>query len=540
MLPTVGTLVLDIFASWARLFAGLIASVIFSIFVGVIAATNKRAEKVLLPAIDILQTIPILGFFPVVIAVVVLVFGANIVGINFSVIFLIFTSMAWNITFGVYEAVKSIPEDFLNLARINRFSTKRLYRDLYIPAALPRIAYQINISWAVGLFYLVTSEIFSTGSANFAVTYGIGVAIANLVANPNVLYYALTLGFLVIAVLLTRLLFLSPLSVYAERYSFKGGGSGRDSTVLKFYEKAWGKLRKLARSSQDATKPLAKGKPGLSPEDPSEAAKKPAKVDPGLAAIILTILVLVAAIVLTNSYSYLPTLFSALASSFARVWFMYIVCALISVPLGIVLAKSAKAFEPSFAVLQVIASIPAPILLPVIVALLLALPFGNELVALSVIFLSMVWYILFSVMVGIRTIPKEFFELGDVLRFKKWKFWRDIYLPAVLPSFVTGSITAIGGAWNALIVAEYFSVQTCTNPQLSLATCPANELTTKVLSQVSSGVGVLLDQTTLSGALLHTFLVLLGMVLIVLVVNKFLWQRVYKAVTRRYRIDVEM
>ena len=145
ILSVLPSIVLDIAASWLRMFIALFVSILFSIAVGIAAATNKRMEKVILPSLDILQTIPILGFFPVVIYLIVMLMP-NFIGINIAVVFLIFTSMVWNISFGVYESVKSIPSEFEELMAINHFSKMKKITKLYIPASMPRIAYQSMIS----------------------------------------------------------------------------------------------------------------------------------------------------------------------------------------------------------------------------------------------------------------------------------------------------------------------------------------------------------------------------------------------------------
>ncbi len=525
MLPPIGILVMDLAASWFRMFAALILAVVFSIAVGVAAATNQKAEQILLPAIDVLQTIPILGFFPVVIYLIVIVFP-NFIGINLAVIFLIFTSMAWNITFGVYESVKSIPSDFITLARLSHFSRSRFLRELYIPAAMPRMAQQINVSWAVGLFYLVSSEIFSTGSSNFSVKYGIGAEVANLVATGNFVSYAIVLVFLVAAVLLTRFVFLTPLSMYSERFSFKGGSANSDSKVVNLYKKIWGVFQKFAASFQ-AKASYRKMKTVEVAMPMPKFIRREKKVGASPALLALIVFLISIAVFFANSYFYLPALFTALAYSFIRVWFMYLFSILIALPFGILIAKSKRFYEPSLSVIQVVASVPAPMLMPLVVALLLSLPFGNELMALAVIFLSMIWYILFSVIAGMRTIPEEFVELSRQMKFNWIRGWKNLYIPAVLPSFVTGSITAIGGAWNALIVAEYFTVENAGGRQV-------------VLSQVGIGIGKLLDQATYSGNLNLILLSLLSMVLMVTFVNRFVWQRAYKFVTSRYKIEVDM
>src|SRR5579872_6983889 len=170
-------ILLDIVASWTRMIIALGLSIVFSLAIGITAARNKRAESVIIPVLDVFQSIPILGFFPIVI------FGIynlipNQIGISIAVIILIFTSMSWNIAFGVYEGVKSIPQDYIDLSYISQSGSWHRITTLYIPASLSRIAYNTQTSWAVGLFYLVSSEILTFGKGPaLQVQYGIGAAI---------------------------------------------------------------------------------------------------------------------------------------------------------------------------------------------------------------------------------------------------------------------------------------------------------------------------------------------------------------------------
>src|SRR3989441_2272629 len=177
----------------------LALSILFSLAVGIFAARNKRAESVVIPLLDVFQSIPILGFFPVVILGVVAVIPGQL-GVNLAVIFLIFTSMSWNIAFGVYEAVKAIPQDYIDLSNMSNASAISRVLTLYIPSSLSRIAYNSQTSWAVGLFYLVASEIFSLGGQKFHVTHGIGVAIINFLNAQEYGGYAYSIISLLVAV----------------------------------------------------------------------------------------------------------------------------------------------------------------------------------------------------------------------------------------------------------------------------------------------------------------------------------------------------
>ena len=182
------SIIVDTSFSWGRMLIALFLSVVISLFVGIFAATNKTAERIIIPIWDIFQTLPILAFFPFVIFVVVATLPGYI-GINAAVIFLIVTSMVWNITFGVYEAVKTIPDEFFEIGRIFNLSPLERLKKILIPASMTKVIEQSALSWSIGLFYLVTSEIFSTGNAAYTVKYGIGVALTNLAFSGNFWYY---------------------------------------------------------------------------------------------------------------------------------------------------------------------------------------------------------------------------------------------------------------------------------------------------------------------------------------------------------------
>jgi len=208
----------------------------------------------------------------------------------------------------------------------------------------------------------------------------------------------------------------------------------------------------------------------------------------------------------------------ALAFSFVRIWYVYFICVAVAVPVGILIALHSRLYETLVPVIEVIASVPAPALLPAIAVV----AFGaGEVVAALIIFLGMIWYVLFNVMVGIRTLPHDYYELKNMLRVSSWRAWRDIYIPATLSAFVTGSITAVGAAWNTLIVAEYFSVSGG-NP----------------LTQVGNGIGKTIVVATNNGDLLTLSLAVLSMTGLVVAFNLTVWRRVYNFTTKRYSYNL--
>ena len=216
-----GLVALDIISSWIRMILALGLSIVFALAVGIWAARSKRAEAVILPLLDIFQSIPILGFFPFVIAGIYGVFP-NFVGANLAVIVLIFTSMSWNIAFGVYEAVKAIPQDYIDLFNVTQSSAWQRIRSLYVPASMSRIAYNTQISWAVGLFFLTASEIIvvgtgTNGGSQVPISYGIGIG-ASRFANGDFGDYVLLIGGIVVAVIVWRYLFLRAFALWSEKF----------------------------------------------------------------------------------------------------------------------------------------------------------------------------------------------------------------------------------------------------------------------------------------------------------------------------------
>jgi NitT/TauT family transport system permease protein len=205
-----------------------------------------------------------------------------------------------------------------------------------------------------------------------------------------------------------------------------------------------------------------------------------------------------------------------LAYSFVRVWYVYVLSVAIGLPLGIVVALHSRLYQTASPILQVISAIPATALLPPIAIFLATLPFSGELTAAIVIFLGTIWYIIFNVIAGIRSIPSEIFEVAKLMGLKGWAYWKNVLIPAALPSFVTGSITGVGAAWNTLIVAEYFSISGL------------------VVTRVPNGIGVLLNVATNSGDLLLVGLTIFSMTALIVAINLLFWRRLYKYTTGRF------
>ena len=416
LLGLLGQLIFDTSVSWIRMFIALGISVLISFAVGILAATSKKAENLILPVCDILQTLPILAFFPFAIFIFVAVLPGYI-GINAAVIFLIVTSMLWNIIFGVYEAIKTLPNEIFEVAQLYNFDFWTRLRKLYIPACLPRIVEQSILSWAIGLFYLVTSEIFSIGTQNYRVTYGIGTWLVQngpTAVGGSITNYLIGIAVFVIFVIATRMIFFKPLEDYSTRYM----KTDAKPTAQPVYERvllSWinrGMKSRYVRRIHTATKDIRIVKHPIR-HDIGDYGEKKNRFNRyyvlGGAALALVVVYLFLShpILLQYEAEVLP----ALALSFTRIWLAFLVIALISVPLCVYLVFISKKGSRFLIGFQVIASVPATILLPLIVVALKAAPFQGELVAFVIYVLSGIWYMIFSMVASTRTLPNSIFEV---------------------------------------------------------------------------------------------------------------------------------
>jgi NitT/TauT family transport system permease protein len=529
----VGELIVKLFVdtgySWIRMSLALVLSIIFSWVVGVAAARNRMANIVIIPILDVAQSVPMLGFFPVVLVVFVAFFPGWI-GINLAVIFLIFTSMSWNIAFAVYEAVLSIPQEYLDLASMEKWGMWRRMTELYIPASWSKVAFNSVVSWSVGLFYLISSEIFALGTKNYQVANGIGVDIASFSSQGLWNAYAAAIGVFIFVVILTRFFFLGPFSAWSEKFKLiEEPRAIRKDPIYRFY--SWINTRAASKVFSVLSRPMSlRPRPALTVNQtrPRRAAKprqtKSLKIAAALIGVVALVLIVLeifhalfaAGISLTTLANKESSVLVGLAYSFVRVWYVYVISVAVGLPLGIVIASHSKLYQSGSTILQIVSAIPAVALLPPIAILVATLPFSGELTAAIVIFLGTIWYIIFNVIAGIRSIPSEIFEVSKLMGLKGWAYWKNVLIPAALPSFVTGSITGIGAAWNTLMVAEYFAV---------------NE---KVITRVGNGVGVLLNVATNNGDLVLMGLTIFSMSALIVAVNLLFWRRMYKYTTKRF------
>jgi NitT/TauT family transport system permease protein len=512
--------------SLIRMISAYLLSLLFSFIYGFLAATSKRREAIMLPILDILQSIPILGFFPAAIYFFVSISPTKMLGAEFAAIFLIFTSQAWNIAFSVYESISMIPKDIEEA--YNLFDPEgnlKLFR-LYIPATIPKLVYNSILSWTNGWFFLVASEIFAIGSESYRLP-GIGSFIMEAASQNKI--SLMFLGVLVLAVIIVFLdLFIwKPISQWSRKYTYSVS-PGEEETkevwdvVIIFWEAAGNFFKYIFRFIK---------KINLRPAINFNFLKrfwrgKIANIFRKAALVILLglvgylsfiVLKAIPSIVIQLKFSDLLVSIKALFYSFLRILVSYIIAFSWTFPFVIFLFRHPKAARFISPVIQILPSIPAIAFFPLILYFLLPFKGGLNITAIIIILSGMQWYLLFTVYGGLKAIPDDLQEFTDSFGVKGITRLKRLLLPAALPSIMTGTITAVGGAWNALVVAEYTT------------------LNNKVYSV--TGIGSVLNSSIASNNQSLFIISLFVMVATVFSMNHFVYRPLYDKILNRYRME---
>ncbi len=512
--------------SLTRMFFAYILSLFFSVPYGILAATSKRREAIMLPILDILQSVPILGFFPAAIFFFLSLFPGSIIGVELSAIFLIFTSQSWNIAFGVYESISSIPKDVSEAYGFFDPEGKLKLFKLYIPSSIPKLIYNSIVSWTNGWYFLVASEIFAVGPQAFRLK-GIGSFILQSATQNNLPMTFLGIAVLVFIIIILDLFIWRPLTQWSKRFTYSvSPGEEEGTNVWEVVISFWDFVGKIFSF-------IKKGLMHIKiPKVRIHIRNK--KIVPALNKILqyalLAVSIAVSGYLVFSIIKGIPSILNgvsisdfllvlkSLFYSTLRIALAYIISVGWTIPFAIYMFTHPKASVFLSPVIQIIPSIPAISIFPLLLYFLLPFKNGLNIASIIILLTGMQWYILFNAYGGLKAIPNDLVEFTDSFGVKgKLKFKR-LLLPAILPSILTGSITALGGGWNALIVSEYI------------------ELKGKVYSL--TGIGALLN-FTLNGNNKPLFvLALFTMVVTVYSINHFIYRPLYDRIINRYKMEV--
>ncbi len=506
-----------------RMLLAFVLSLTFAITYGYTAATSRRAAKVLLPLLDVLQSVPILGFFPAAVLFFVALFNGSILGLEAASVFLIFTSQSWNLAFGVYESISTIPRDTYDAGEVLGAAGWMRLRRVILPACVPKLVYNGIVSWAGGWYFVTASEIISANGKDLQLP-GLGSYISLAASGGDVRGVLVGILVLVLAVLAFELLLWRPLQVWGERFKFESVRSTAHprSRALDFY--------RLLRGTEGGLPdiPILKDV-RLKPVRLHARMRNPRVLKAGrvvVAALFGALLFAVAALVgaalvrvlLAGVPSETASIPLALLASTLRLLVAYGITLAWTIPAAIFIARNEKASRILMPLTEVMASIPAVAFFPLILLLLVGVTGGLGVASILLVLTGMQWYLLFNLIAGARLVPADLLSAAEVQGVKGWLLWRRVMIPAMMPALVTGSITAWGGGWNALIVSEYqkYGGQ----------------------SYHTFGIGYLIDKATFETpdpALL--LLSVLSMVAFIYLINALFWKRMYRRAITKYQLE---
>ncbi|MDF0532419.1 ABC transporter permease subunit [Tsukamurella sp. 8F] len=511
--------------SLLRMFIGLAASLLFTFVYATAAARCRRARAVLLPILDILQSVPILGFLSITVTLFLALFPGSTLGLECAAIFAIFTSQAWNMTFSFYHSLVSQPRDLSEAAVGLRLTRWQRFWRLDVPSSLIPLVWNAMMSFGGGWFFLTASEAVSVSGKNYALP-GIGAYVASASDGGrlgDVWWAILTMVVVVIAV---DVFFWSPLTAWAERFRIEDTESGREprSAALAILRRSHlpAVIGRLAGPVIELCDRVF-GAIGGRTTPPAGTIGRRAG-DLVFATAVTTVLAYtvfrVADVVYREAglHEVGHTLLLGLATM-SRVIVLMAVCTVIWVPIGVMIGLRPRLSRPLQPIIQICASFPANFLFPMVTAAFLAAHIPLDLGGIVLMALGTQWYILFNVIAGASAIPGDLLEAADDMRLTRALRWRKVLLPGVFASFVTGGITAAGGAWNASIVAEIMTYNGTTYH--------------------AHGLGDYIARWTASTAPGHAAHLLLGIAVMcafVVITNATFWRRLYSLAERRYSL----
>ncbi len=509
--------------SVARMAGAYALSLAFTLVYGRIAAYNRRAEQVMMPLLDVLQSVPILSFLPVVLLGLSAILPEKAAA-ELAAIVLIFTSQVWNLTFAWYQSLTTIPKELREASSIFRLNTWMQFKTLELPFAAISLVWNSMMSWAGGWFFLMAAEIFTVGQRDFRLP-GLGAFLHEAAEQSNFTAIAWGIGTLVLVIVLLDQLVWRPLLAWSDRFKVAMVDDAAPPTSW-FYD-AWRSARLTHWLHNGVIRPLVERVDSwLVRSFPvPETAVAPTTFSvwagrflalPSLALLLYGVY-RAGTLLLSVSLAQWQAVGLGLLATLLRVTIALLIALAWTVPLGVAIGTNRRLAALLQPLVQIAASVPATALFPVLLLFVLRLPAGLNIAAVLLMLMGTQWYLLFNVIAGASAIPQDLKYTSSLLQLGRWARWRTLILPALFPYLVTGAITAGGGAWNASIVAEYvqFGGQT--------------------LQTV--GLGALISTATVQGDFALLLAATLTMVLAVILINRLLWRRLYVMAEEKYRME---
>ena len=507
------------------MFAAIAASLLFTFVYATLAAKSRRAALVLIPLLDVLQSVPILGFLSFTVTFFLGLFPGSILGAECAAVFAIFTSQAWNMAFSFYQSLRSVPRDLVEVARGFGLSWWQRFWQLDTPFAMPGLIWNMMMSMSGGWFFVVASEAIAVGDTTIKLP-GIGSYLALAIEEKRIdAVFAAILTMLAVIIAYDQLLF-RPLVAFGARFrvELSAGQIQEKSFVAQVFARThW--MRALMRGPAELFHTIAL----LRMELPMRASA-PGSQSPALSRMIDILWVAFIGFAtiwagwliidymrqeLTWSdvgQSVLYTIFTML-----RVILLLALATAVWVPVGVWIGLRPAVAEKVQPLAQFLAAFPANVVFPVAVVLILHFSLNPDIWLSFLIIFGTQWYILFNVIAGASAFPNDLKEAVSNFRIRGWNWWKNVIIPGIFPYYITGALTASGGSWNAAIVAEYVKWG---NDTVS-----------------AHGIGAYIAKATADGDYPKIVLGVAMMSIFVIMFNRLLWRPLYALAERRLRLD---
>ncbi len=506
-----------------RMALALVASLVFSIVYAAAAAKSKRAEKLLIPVLDVLQSVPILGFLSITVTGFVALFPGRLLGYECAAIFAIFTSQAWNMTFSLYQSFLGVPHDLREAARMYHLSPWQSFWQLEMPYALPQLVWNMMMSVSGGWFFVVASEAISVNNQTVLLP-GIGSYIAVAIDHRNLYAVGYAIAAMLVLILIYDQLLFRPLLAWVQRFKVETivGEEIEPPWFLVMVQRArvFHFMARLFGLMAQISGHLSRRLPAL--PRPARRRRLGRALDFAWAVVLtggaIAALIEIAHFVRAEvGWSEVGYVFVLGAITLVRVVVLIALAAAFWVPIGVWIGlrpRLARRIQP---VIQFLAAFPANLFFPIVVSLIVVYRLNPEIWLSPLMILGTQWYILFNVIAGTLALPTDYLLVAGNLGVCNWLWWRRLVLPGIFPAFVTGAVTASGGSWNASIVAE-------------IARWGGTTLR-------ATGIGAYIATETEKGDFPRIALGITVLCIYVLVLNRLVWRRLYHLAEERLRLD---
>lgn len=508
--------------STLRMFIALFFSTLFTLIYGYVAANNRWAERVMVPLLDILQSVPVLGFLSITVTGFIALFPGSLLGLEAASIFAIFTSQVWNMTFSFYQSLRTVPVELKEAATLYQLSRWQRFTTLEVPSAVIGLLWNAMMSFGGGWFFVVASETISVLNQEYTLP-GIGSYVAAAIADENLVALGWAFLTIVIVIVLVDQLFWRPLIAWSDKFRMEQSASAEASKSWIYNLLQTARIPRLLgrflTPTKDAINRLLSqiGGPGGSRED---GVRSPRGDRFYTIILLLAIGFLIAFalhwILTTVGLREVFKTFGLGVLTLLRVTLLLLFATVVWTPIGVAIGFNPKLAHTLQPVVQFLASFPANFIFPFATLFFLWSHLSLEWGSILLMALGAQWYILFNSIAGAQTIPTDLREMADDIGLKGWQRWQKLIIPGIFSAWVTGGVTASGGAWNASIVSEIVSWGTTT--------------------LTATGLGSYIAEATFSGDWPRITLGIGMMSLFVVGLNRLLWRKLYQLAESKYHL----